>query len=96
MTTIKTTCDHCGDVELRPTDLALELDPNRESGSYRFCCPECQEVQRRPATARVVSVLLATGVAYEVINEDPITETEIDRFVAALHHEPNPIALLTT
>lgn len=96
MTTIKTTCDHCGDVELRPVDLALELDPNRESGTYRFACPECRSIQRRPATARVVSVLLATGVAYEVINDDPITESEIDRFVTALHREPDPIGLLTT
>ncbi len=96
MTTIKTTCERCGDVELRPVDLALELDPNRESGTYRFSCPECLTVQRRPATARVVSVLLATGVAYEVINEDPITESEISRFVAALNHEPDPIGLLTT
>ncbi len=96
MTTIKTTCEQCGDVELKPGDIALELDPNREAGSYRFACPECRSMQRRPATARVVSVLLATGVAYEVISEDPITELEIDRFVSALHHEPDPIGLLST
>lgn len=94
MTTIKTTCERCGDVELQPTDLALELDPNRESGAYRFSCPECRIVQRRPASARVVSVLLATGVAYDVVRGDPITETEIERFVAALDHEPDPIGLL--
>mgnify|MGYP003494427025 CR=1 FL=1 len=57
MTTIKTTCDHCGDVELRPVDLALELDPNRESGTYRFACPECRSIQRRPARSMVAIVV---------------------------------------
>jgi len=89
MTTIKTTCRHCGDVELRPEDLALELDPTEESGSYRFNCPICGAEQRRPANARVVNVLLATGVVYEVKAPDlgPITVEEIDRFVYTLDHE---------
>jgi hypothetical protein len=41
-----------------------------------------------------VSVLLATGVAYEVINANPITEEEIDRFAEALASEPDPFRLL--
>jgi predicted RNA-binding Zn-ribbon protein involved in translation (DUF1610 family) len=94
MTTIKTTCSRCGDVELTPNDLALELEPSEESGTYRFNCPECGEVERRPANARVVSVLLATGVAYEVVRPDPITEGEIERFVSALNNESDPFRLL--
>jgi hypothetical protein len=42
----------------------------------------------------VVSVLLATGVAFQVINPDPITEREIDMFVAALETESDPFRLL--
>ena len=94
MTTIKTTCGRCGDVELTPSDLALELVPSEDSGSYRFNCPSCGEVERRPANARVVSVLLATGVAYEVIRPDPITEGEIDDFVTAINTEIDPLRLL--
>lgn len=94
MTTIKTTCSRCGDVELTPRDLALELEPNEESGTYRFNCPDCGEVERRPANARVVSVLLATGVAYEVVRLDPITEDEINTFVSALDTETDPFRLL--
>jgi hypothetical protein len=41
----------------------------------------------------VVSVLLATGVAYEVINTEPITEDEISAFVVALANEPDPSRL---
>lgn len=84
MTTIKTTCQYCGDIELHPADLALELDPAQSDGTYRFECPFCIRVQRRPANSRVVSILLATGVAYEVRGLAPITEEEIVAFARAL------------
>lgn len=95
MTTIKTTCSICGDVELKPADLVLELDPSEEEGTYRFNCPECSALERRPANARVVSVLLATGVTYQIVRTDPITEEEIGSFAAALASEENPFRLLT-
>jgi len=85
MTTIKTTCAQCGDVELGPDDLWLELDPSKNNGAYRFFCPNCETLQRRPANARIVSVLLATGVGYDVFSSDPITESEIDQFVDSLN-----------
>ncbi|MGQ0848793.1 MAG: hypothetical protein ACT4OP_06695 [Actinomycetota bacterium] len=94
MTTIKTTCSWCGDIQLTPADLSLELSPNHDEGTYCFVCPSCSTMQRRPANARVVSVLLATGVAYEVINPDPITEQEIASFAAALAAETDPFRLL--
>jgi hypothetical protein len=89
MTTIKTTCEHCGDIELRPDDLALELDPTGDQGSYLFVCPACGGRQRRPANNRVVNVLLATGVSYDVVVPEPgpITDDEIERFVDALDSE---------
>ncbi|HEX9866600.1 MAG TPA: hypothetical protein VGC03_16680 [Acidimicrobiia bacterium] len=94
MTTIKTTCTRCGDIHLTPDDVALELRPGGREGDYRFKCPTCTEPQRRPANSRVVSVLLATGVTFEVINPDPITEREITAFVAALEAESDPFRLL--
>ena len=94
MTTIKTTCSRCGDVDLTPKDLVLELGDD-EAGVYRFTCPTCGVVERRGATPRVVSILLATGVAVDVARPAPISEDEIARFVAALDSEPNPFRLLT-
>ena len=94
MTTIKTTCNRCGDIHLTPDDVALELHPGGREGDYRFKCPTCTSMQRRPANSRVVSVLLATGVQFEVINTDPITEREIEAFSAALETEPDPLRLL--
>ncbi len=85
MTTIRTTCGECGDVELTTSDVALELTGNGDEGTYRFVCPTCLSIQRRPATRRVVSILLATGVAYEVtVERAMITEPEISRFVDML------------
>lgn len=88
MTTIRTSCPLCGDVELAPTDLALRLTPCRGTGTYQFRCPHCEQVQERPANHRVVSILLATGVAYEVVDEaPPISEGEIREFMAGLDRE---------
>lgn len=85
MTTIRTTCPACGEVELLPGELSLELTALSGTGSYLFDCPSCGDSQRRPANHRVVSILLATGVGYEVIDDpERITETEIARFTAAL------------
>ncbi|HEX2155173.1 MAG TPA: hypothetical protein VHL52_14505 [Acidimicrobiia bacterium] len=94
MTTIKTTCSRCGDVHLTPRDLALELSASSDEGSYTFTCPVCHSTQRRPANARVVSVLMATGVSYHVVDDGPITEEEIERFAAFLDAEPDPFRLL--
>lgn len=96
MTTIKTTCSRCGDIHLTPSDLSLELNPDREEGTYRFACPSCEMLQRRPANPRVVSVLLATGVSYEIVDLNPITEDEILRFAEQLQTEPDPFRLLTS
>jgi hypothetical protein len=88
VTTIRTTCSRCGDIELTHSNLRLELSPEWTSGTYRFECPYCDEIERRPASQRVVTILLAAGVEYEVVDADqPITESEIDSFVAHLDRE---------
>jgi len=89
MTTIRTTCALCGDVELMPVELTLKLTAVSGTGTYVFSCPECGDQQRRPANHRVVSILLATGVAYDVsddVNDErgPITESEISAFTSDL------------
>ena len=83
MTTIKTTCAACGDVELSSDELTLDLAPAMASGRYGFACPFCQVIQHRPANERVVAILLAIGVSYSV-TDDVVSETEIDQFVDSL------------
>ncbi|HUG75099.1 MAG TPA: hypothetical protein VMM81_05430 [Acidimicrobiia bacterium] len=88
MTMIRTTCTTCGEVELIPGELTLQLTALNGAGTYSFSCPACGFDQRRPANHRVISILLATGVDYQVIDDEArITETEIRRFSAALDTE---------
>ena len=83
MTTIRTTCTTCGDVELTIDDVGLEMAAGSDEGRYRFDCPFCGMTQRRPASPRVVSVLLATGVGYDIVaTASPITEAEIEAAAA--------------
>jgi hypothetical protein len=90
VTTIKTTCRECGDIQLTTADIELRLEPSRREGVYAFTCPACGQEQDRPANDRVVSVLLATGVNFTVMHPDPLTEREITEFVIALD---NPTAI---
>ncbi len=83
MTTIKTTCAACGDVELGSDELTLELAPAMATGRYGFACPFCRVMQYRPANERVVAILLAIGVPYSVIDE-VVSESEISEFVDSL------------
>ena len=85
MTTIRTTCSRCGDVELTIADIGLELIAEDATGNYRFACPTCGDVHRKPANHRVVSILLATGVEYEILPMlGEITEAEIATFTRSL------------
>ena len=45
MTTIRTTCNRCGDVELTTADISLELSSETSNGTYRFSCPFCGVVR---------------------------------------------------
>ena len=47
MTTIRTTCKRCGDVELTTGDIGLELAADDSTGNYRFSCPSCGVIQRK-------------------------------------------------
>ncbi len=83
MTTIKTTCGACGDVELSSDDLTLDLAPAMATGRYGFACPFCRVTQHRPANERVVAILLAIGVPYSVTDQ-MVSESEISEFVDSL------------
>jgi hypothetical protein len=74
VTTVRTTCLACGDIEL--TIGQVQLVPN---GYYQFICPHCFTMRMLPASPRVVAILIAAGVQY-----GPITEEEIDLFVMEL------------
>ena len=79
MTTIRTTCNRCGDVELTTADIGLELSSETSNGTYRFACPFCGINQRRPANHRVVSILLATKACRDQAAANPSSKVPSPR-----------------
>jgi hypothetical protein len=62
-TVIKASCHECGDVELRVDDLEVRICTQSEQQTYVFRCPACQMSVVKPAEARVVDLLVASGVS---------------------------------
>lgn len=79
MTRIRATCPSCGEVDLRPTDVELEIvrlpqDEDtevRDGSSYRFDCPTCDDVVTKPADARIARLLTTGGVEVTVTDGQP-------------------------
>jgi hypothetical protein len=65
MTTIKTSCPVCGDVELTPTQMRLIVCSRSDWSYYSFNCDTCRDEIRKPADDEVVSLLVSGGVRAE-------------------------------
>ena len=62
MATIRATCGDCGDVELTTADVHVRVCVEDNSGAYHFRCPHCAMAVVKPAEARIVDLLVASGV----------------------------------
>ena len=76
MTRIRANCPDCGDVELTPDEILIQVahDPADLVGDgsrYRFTCPDCECTVTKPADERIVQLLVTGGVALEVAEADP-------------------------
>lgn len=62
-TIVKTTCEHCGDVELDPSQLELRICSVQDRSVYAFECPSCNVSVIKPAAdPRVITLLRSVGV----------------------------------
>jgi hypothetical protein len=84
MTTIKTKCPTCGEVNMGPAGISLELPTDADHGIYAFICPECQAEVSKPASRKTVALLLAAGV-------EPVEMDEV-RMLPFDDRSPNPSA----
>jgi predicted RNA-binding Zn-ribbon protein involved in translation (DUF1610 family) len=62
MTTIRTTCPRCGEVDMGPESILLSVRENGREGSYRFTCPECEDAVEKRADRKIVALLVSAGV----------------------------------
>lgn len=76
MTTIRTKCPDCGDVDLGADEISMSLAPGGDHGVYAFTCPECSTQVTRPASRRTAALLIAAGVEPSEL-VDPATTPEI-------------------
>ena len=74
MTRIRASCPECGDVELAPDEMLIEVAHDLdglvgEGTNYRFDCPDCASTVRKPADERIVQLLISGGVPLEMNDE---------------------------
>jgi len=60
MTTIRTTCPRCGEVDMGPEAISLAVRSNGREGSYRFTCPNCEDDVEKRADRKIVALLVVT------------------------------------
>lgn len=64
--TIRASCPTCGDVELTSDDVTALVCADTDDSSYAFQCPECLGAVVKPADARIIDLLVASGVRLNV------------------------------
>jgi predicted RNA-binding Zn-ribbon protein involved in translation (DUF1610 family) len=62
MTTIRTTCPRCGEVDMGPESILLQVLRGGREGTYRFDCPTCMEPVEKRADRKIVALLVSAGV----------------------------------
>ncbi len=62
MTTIRTTCPRCGEVDMGPEAILLSVERGGSEGFYRFVCPECTGPVEKRADRKIVALLVSAGV----------------------------------
>lgn len=62
MTTIRTTCPRCGEVDMGPESILLSVKDEGSEGTYCFVCPVCREEVEKQADRKIVALLVSAGV----------------------------------
>jgi predicted RNA-binding Zn-ribbon protein involved in translation (DUF1610 family) len=62
MTTIRTTCPRCGEVDMGPESILLQVISGGREGTYRFTCPTCMDDVEKRADRKIVALLVSAGV----------------------------------
>lgn len=65
MTSVRATCDRCGDIRLPASEFVVRTLIGEEDGEYRFKC-QCGFIVLRQCTAAIVALLIQAGVRHEV------------------------------
>jgi uncharacterized Zn finger protein len=64
--TIRASCPTCGDVELTSRQVTVRVCASNNQGSYVFRCPDCTMAVAKLADAKIVDLLVSSGVRLTV------------------------------
>jgi predicted RNA-binding Zn-ribbon protein involved in translation (DUF1610 family) len=90
MTTIRTTCPRCGEVDMGPESILLSVRSNGREGSYRFTCPECDDAVEKRADRKIVALLVSAGVDIDRDEEAAQMHPELFDVETAAPRGPSP------
>ena len=62
MATVRATCPTCGDVDLIPADVQVQVCSTTGAQAYSFQCPGCRVLVNKAASDHVVAALAKVGV----------------------------------
>jgi predicted RNA-binding Zn-ribbon protein involved in translation (DUF1610 family) len=65
MTTIRTTCPRCGEVEVSAEAVLLHVLRGDSEGIYSFICPACREDVEKRTNRKIIALLVSAGVGIE-------------------------------
>jgi hypothetical protein len=60
--TIRASCPTCGDIELTSRELTVRVCAANNQGAYVFQCPDCLLAVSKLADAKIVDLLVSSGV----------------------------------
>jgi predicted RNA-binding Zn-ribbon protein involved in translation (DUF1610 family) len=78
MTTIRTTCPRCGEVDMGPESILLSVQQGGSEGTYRFTCPMCASDVEKRADRKIVALLVSAGVGVAGSESEPDMEAAFD------------------
>jgi predicted RNA-binding Zn-ribbon protein involved in translation (DUF1610 family) len=76
VTRIRAACPTCGEVDLRPDDIHLDIVRGRDGAevgagsTYRFPCPACEHEITKTADEQIARLLIGAGVALSIGGPD--------------------------
>jgi predicted RNA-binding Zn-ribbon protein involved in translation (DUF1610 family) len=88
MTTIRTTCPRCGEVDMGPEAILLSVLQGGREGTYRFTCPTCFDAVEKRADRKIVALLVSAGV--DVASREELDERAPSMFDEQEYDEPGP------
>jgi hypothetical protein len=74
MTTIRTNCPTCGEVDMGTAAISLRLSGDGGQAAYAFTCPECRIHVSKQANRKTVALLVAAGVEVRRLNATEVDE----------------------